>query len=160
MVGDPTVDTLGEPGKYQYLVDYWVEPRVYAEAPPTGWGPKFEEEDKAALEQKKQGDFIGMIGANQGLNISRNDNRQGAEFAVPKPKSYVFHKPITPSNYKAAPFNYQAVHEASMTMVRGLTRTGRVYELNKKEVSEGIHQQSESGKIGGDEALHQINEGQ
>ena len=36
LAGDPTVDTLGESRKYQYLVDYWVEPRVYAEAPPTG----------------------------------------------------------------------------------------------------------------------------
>ena len=52
LAGDPTVDTLGESGTYQYLVDYWVEPRVYAEAPPTGWGEEFEEEDKAMQLQK------------------------------------------------------------------------------------------------------------
>ena len=52
LVGDLIVDTLGESGKYQYLVDYWVEPRVYAEAPPTGWGKEFEEEDKAMQLQK------------------------------------------------------------------------------------------------------------
>ena len=52
--GDPTVDTLGEGGTYQYLVDYWVEPRVYVNAAPTGWGPEFEEEDaniKKALQE-------------------------------------------------------------------------------------------------------------
>ena len=61
LAGDPTVDTLGESGKYQYLVDYWVEPRVYAEAPPTGCGEEFEEEDKAIQLQNGQGGFIGML---------------------------------------------------------------------------------------------------
>ena len=56
-------------------------------------------------------------------------------------KSYVFHVPITTANYKAAPFDYQVVNQASMTMVGGITRSGQVYDQNKKEVLEGIQQQ-------------------
>ena len=41
-------------------------------------------------------------------------------------------------------------------MVGGLTKSGQVYESNKKEVFEGIHQQLESGKTGGDEALTRL----
>ena len=37
--GDPTVDILGDDGKYPYLVDYWFEPCIYADASATGWGP-------------------------------------------------------------------------------------------------------------------------
>ena len=50
--GDPTVDTLGEAEKYQYLVDYWVKPRVYIDAPATGWGSEFEEEDRVKKRKK------------------------------------------------------------------------------------------------------------
>ena len=139
LAGDPTVDTLGESGKYQYLVDYWVEPRVYAEAPPTGWGDEFEEEDKAVEVQKGQGGFIGMIRTGP-------DCDQGQK-TTPTTRSYVFHVPITTANYKAAPFDYQVVNQASMTMVGGLTRSGRVYDQNKKEVPVRNQQQDpESGK--------------
>ena len=55
--------------------------------------------------------------------------------------------PITTANYKAAPFDYQVVNQASMTMVGGLTRSGRVYDQNKKEVPVRNQQQDpESGK--------------
>ena len=58
------MDTLGEGGTYQYLVDYWVEPCTYADAPPTGWGPEFEEEDKKIQKARHDGEFIGMITIN------------------------------------------------------------------------------------------------
>ena len=135
MAGDPTVDTLGESGTYQYLVDYWVEPRVYAEAPPTGWGEEFEEEDRAIQLQKKREGFVGMIRTEP----NRNQNRE----AAPAAKSYVFHVPIATTNYKAAPFDYQAVNQTSMAMVGGLTRSGRVYDQNKKEVPEGSRSEKE-----------------
>ena len=39
LAGDPTVGTVGDAGKYQYFVDLSITPAVYADAPPTGWGP-------------------------------------------------------------------------------------------------------------------------
>ena len=48
-------------GLISILVDYWVEPRTYVDVPPTGWGPKFEEEDKNIQKSHHEEDFVGMI---------------------------------------------------------------------------------------------------
>lgn len=61
LAGDPTINTLRDPGKYQHLVNQRVEPKVYVDAPTMEWGPKFEEEDRAILEQWKKDEFIKMI---------------------------------------------------------------------------------------------------
>ena len=48
----------------------------------------------------------------------------------PKPKSYTFHVPITTTEYKAAPFNYQTINQVAI--VAGLTKSGRVYDHTGK----------------------------
>ena len=68
-------------------------------------------------------------------------DRNQSQETTPTAKSYVFHVPIATANYKAAPFDYQVVNQASTTMVGGLTRSGWVYDQNKKEVPERIQQQ-------------------
>ena len=68
-----------------------------------------------------------------------------------EPKSYVFHVSITTANYKATLFDYQTVNQASMAMVRGLTRSSRVYDLSRKEGAEGTQQQFEPSKEEGEE---------
>ena len=55
------MDTLGEGGTYQYLVDYWVEQRANVDAPLTGWGPEFEEEDKNIKKARHEEEFVSMI---------------------------------------------------------------------------------------------------
>ena len=52
--------------------------------------------------------------------------RKEERVSSPKPKSYTFHIPIATTEYKAAPFNYQAA------TVAGLTRSGRVYDHTGK----------------------------
>ena len=130
------MDSLGELGKY--LVDYWVKPRIYAKAPLTGWGEEFEEEDKAIQLQKRQEGFIGLIWTDLD---HMSFNLQQEQESIPTTKSYVFHVPITPVNYKTVPFDYQMVNQTSMVMVGGLIRFGRIYDQNKREAPEGTQQQ-------------------
>ena len=101
------------------MVDYWVEPRVYINAPPSGWGSDFEEEDRMIQEVRKKNEFVGMIGSNT-RSIRIECSKEKEERSVShKPKSYTFHIPIATANYKATPFNYQVVNHAAI--VGGLT---------------------------------------
>ena len=144
--GDPTVDTLGEAGKYQYLVDYWVEPRVYISAPATGWGSEFEEENQV---EKKEEEFVGMIGGGPKSIKIEYIKGDGKETPLPGPKSYTFHVPIPTVNYKAAPFNYQEVNSTSIKIVGGLTRSGRIYDPKEKDMTiESSHQSKADEKEG------------
>jgi len=48
------------------------------------------------------------------------------------PKKLSFHVPLTPDNYKAAPFDYSLVNQGPKKqplMIGGLTRSGRIYDL-------------------------------
>ena len=47
-----------------------------------------------------------------------------------KPKNYTFQVPIGVTEYKAAPFDYQAINHAAM--VGGLTRSNRIYDQTRK----------------------------
>ena len=54
----------------------------------------------------------------------------------PKLMSYTFHVPITPSSYKATPFNYQAMNHAAT--VGGLIRSSKIYEPSGKGVAKEV----------------------